>query len=253
MLFTLRNQLHWIGAIRMIKLGYDAGHSINTPGKRTPDNEREWRFNDTVATAFASELAKYDGINLKRFDDVSGETDVALNTRTTNANTWGARYYISFHHNALAGKWGTHTGVETFIYTTPKADSEKFAHAVHSALVKGYGLRDRGVKKQNLAIVRDIKCATILVEGGFMDSTIDIKVLRDKKKLDNTGRLIAYAVAQYLGLKKKVVEDKETVADWANDAVEWAKKNNISDGTYLKRLATREEVLTMIYNASKVK
>lgn len=237
----------------MIKLGYDAGHGLYTPGKRTPDDEREWRFNDTIATAFASELAKYDGISLKRFDDVSGETDVALNTRTTNANTWGAQYYISFHHNALAGKWGTHTGVETFIYTTPKADSEKFAHAIHNALVAGYGLRDRGVKKQNLAIVRDIKCAAILVEGGFMDSTIDIKVLRDKAKLENAGRLIAYAVARYLGLKKKVVKDKETVADWAKDAYKWVVDNGISDGTRPQQFITRQEVWTMLHRLHSIK
>ena len=230
----------------MIKIGYDAGHGLHTPGKRTPEDEREWRFNDTVATAFASELAKYDGISLKRFDDVSGETDVALNTRTTNANTWGAQYYISFHHNALAGKWGTHTGVETFIYTTPRADSEKFAHAVHKSLVAGYGLHDRGVKKQNLAIVRDIKCAAILVEGGFMDSTIDIKVLRDKNKLDNVGRLIAYAVAQYLGLKKKVVENKNVVSDYAKAAQKFVIEKGISDGTRPKDNVTREEVWTML-------
>lgn len=230
----------------MIKLGYDAGHGINTPGKRTPDDEREWTLNNAVATAFANELNKYEGIALKRFDDATGKTDVALNTRTTNANTWGAQYYISFHHNALAGKWGTHTGVETFIYTTPRADSEKFAHAVHKSLVAGYGIRDRGVKKQNLAIVRDIKCAAILVEGGFMDSTIDIKVLRDKKKLDNAGRLIAYSVAQYLGLKKKVVENKNVVSDWAKAAQKFVIEKGISDGTRPKDNITREEVWTML-------
>ena len=29
---------------KMIKLGYDAVHGINTAGKRTPDGEREWHL-----------------------------------------------------------------------------------------------------------------------------------------------------------------------------------------------------------------
>ena len=190
----------------MIKLGYDCGHGLNTAGKRTPDNEREWTFNNTVAVAFADELGKYDGVSLKRFDDTTGKTDVPLQTRTLNANTWGADYFISFHHNAYQSKWGTHTGVETYVYTNPNAKSVALANAVHPALVKGYGLRDRGVKKQNLHMVRETKMPAILVEGGFMDSTIDIKVLRDKAKLQNAGRLIAQAVAKHLNLKLKPVK-----------------------------------------------
>ncbi|WP_332647704.1 hypothetical protein [Lysinibacillus sp. 54212] len=34
----------------------------------------------------------------------------------------------------------------------------------------------------------------------------------------------------------------------SKDAVEWAKENGISYGTYLKLPATREELITMIYN-----
>ncbi|RKJ38816.1 N-acetylmuramoyl-L-alanine amidase, partial [Butyricicoccus sp. 1XD8-22] len=66
----------------VVKIGYDAGHGINTPGKRTPDDEREWTFNDQVARAFAKELELYDDVTLKRFDDPTGEEDVPLDART---------------------------------------------------------------------------------------------------------------------------------------------------------------------------
>ena len=203
----------------MIKIGYDCGHGLNTAGKRTPDGEREWTFNNTVAVAFADELSKYDGVSLKRFDDTTGKTDVALQTRTLNANTWGADYFISFHHNAYQSKWGTHTGVETYVYTTPNAKSVALANAVHPALVKGYGLSDRGVKRQNLHMVRETKMPAILVEGGFMDSTIDIKVLRDKSKLQNAGRLIAQAVAKYLKLTLKPVKVEKASTNVTTDYV----------------------------------
>jgi peptidoglycan LD-endopeptidase CwlK len=39
---------------------------------------------------------------------------------------------------------------------------------------------------------------------------------------------------------------------WAKEAGEWAKQNNISDGTFLKQPATREEIITMLYRLSKL-
>ncbi len=50
---------------------------------------------------------------------------------------------------------------------------------------------------------------------------------------------------------KDVYEKEAAPASWAKDAVEWAKVNGISDGTFLKRPATREEVITMLYNIRK--
>jgi N-acetylmuramoyl-L-alanine amidase len=190
--------------VKKLKVGYCAGHSFNTLGKRSPDDEREWTFNDKVARAFAEELSKYDGVELKRFDDPTGKTDIPLKTRTDNANAWGADIYISFHHNANKAVWGNWTGIETFVYTSPSPNSEKLAKLIHPEMVKAYGLTDRGIKKENLHIVRELKCPSILVEGGFMDSTIDIKKLRDDNVLRNAGIGVANAVVKYGELKPKV-------------------------------------------------
>lgn len=48
---------------------------------------------------------------------------------------------------------------------------------------------------------------------------------------------------------KETYEKDAAPSSWAEDAVEWAVENGISDGTFLKRPATREEVLTMLHNA----
>ena len=206
----------------MIKVGYDAGHGYNTAGKRTPDGEREWTFNDIVARSFDNELALYDGVATKRYDDPTGKTDVPLKQRTDGANAWGAHYYISFHHNANTAKWGTWTGVETFVYLDNKnTKSGQLAKAIHPAIVKAYGLKDRGIKEGNLHIVRETKMPAILIEGGFMDSTIDIVKLRDKSVLQNAGKMIAQALAAHLGLKKSIsstIEKEEvTVVQLLND------------------------------------
>src|SRR5699024_5045158 len=79
---------------------------------------------------------------------------------------------------------------------------QKLAQMVQKAIVKAYGLRDRGIKTNNLHITRETAMTAILIEGGFMDSTTDIKKLRDKKVLQKAGEEIAKAVASYLGLSK---------------------------------------------------
>lgn len=189
----------------MTKLvAYDAGHGKHTPGKRAPSGkfeEREWFFNDEVVRAFEAELKKYD-VRLLRTDDPTGEIDVLPGQRTNKANKANADIYISFHHNAFTGKWGNHTGVETYYYRT-STRGKALAQVVHKAVVKAYGLRDRGLKTNNLHITRETRMPAVLIEGGFMDSTIDIKKLRDKKVLQTAGREVAKAVVQYLKLKPK--------------------------------------------------
>src|SRR5699024_1410803 len=188
----------------MIEIYYDAGHGKYTPGKRSPSGkfeEREWFFNDAVARAFEAEMKKYKGVSLTRTDDKTGEKDVSLFTRTNAANKAKADLYVSFHHNAYLSAWGSHGGVETYYYKG-NSKGQKLAQMVQNAIVKAYGLRDRGIKTNNLHITRETAMTAILIEGGFMDSTTDIKKLRDKKVLQKAGEEIAKAVASYLGLFK---------------------------------------------------
>lgn len=184
-------------------IAIDAGHGINTPGKRTPDNEREWSFNNKVAVAATKYLNEYEGVKIVRLDDPTGKSDVPLKARTDKANKAKADVLVSIHHNALAGKWGTHGGTEVFTYIGNWPDAERLAKLVLDRIVKAYGLRNRGLKKANFHMVRESAMPAILIEGGFMDSTVDIKKMRDDKVLDAAGKAIAEALAVYFGLKKK--------------------------------------------------
>jgi N-acetylmuramoyl-L-alanine amidase len=179
----------------------DAGHGGFgvTPGKRTPDGEYEWDFNNKVIVAAAAKLTA-NGVDVIRVDDPTGRTDVGLTARTNKANAAGADVYVSSHHNANTGKWGNWTGTETFTYLGSQPESEKLAKEVQSRLVKAYGLRDRGLKKDNFAVVRQTKMPAILTEGGYMDSTIDIKKMRDNSVLKAAGEAIADGVLAYFGM-----------------------------------------------------
>lgn len=186
----------------MAKIALDAGHGINTPGKRTPDGEREWTFNNKVVVACIKYLGGYNNATIIRLDDPTGATDVSLAARTNKANSQGADILVSCHHNANTGQWGTWTGTETYHYPGSSAGLA-LARRVHPGIVGAMGLRDRGIKSADFHVLRESNMPAILIEGGFMDSTIDIVKLRNNTVLDLTGKALADAIALHFGLSRK--------------------------------------------------
>lgn len=188
----------------MVKIALDAGHGMNTPGKRTPDGEREWTFNNQVLRACMAALQIYEGVQILRLDDPTGEIDVTLKTRTDKANKWGADVLVSIHHNAYRGRWADHGGIETYVQERIASKASKdIAAIIQPRLVKAMGLANRGVKSMNLHMLRESKMPAVLTEGGFMDSTIDIVAMRSKARMQAQGEAIADGLAVYFKLKKK--------------------------------------------------
>lgn len=210
----------------MIKVVIDAGHGLHTLGKRTPDGEREWTFNDVVARAVILELELYEGVQVLRVDDPTGNVDVALRTRTNRANEWKAHIYVSIHHNALSGNWGQHSGVETYTMTHPYASKKSvdIAKIIHPKIVQSMGLKDRGIKQANFHVLRETKMPAILTEGGFMDSTIDIVKLRNHPFLEAQGKAIAQGLIAYFNLTLKLKKENIVVISESHEeAWKWAK------------------------------
>lgn len=247
----------------MVKIAIGAGHGGNnsTAGKRTPDGEYEWNFNDAVVRAVIAKLGEYDGVEILRVDDASGKTDVPLQTRTSRLNAWKADAYVSVHHNANSGKWGAWTGVETYVYTNASAQSHALAKAVHPRLVGAMGLRDRGIKTANFHDLRESNCPAILTEGGYMDSTLDIVKMRDSAVLRNAGESIALGLVEHFGLKPKVkvasvpteVYEKNAQAPKSLAAeFKRAVERGLTDGTYPQRPATRAEVAVIVLRALEI-
>ena len=177
----------------------DAGHSLHTPGKRTPDGIKEWTLNDTVTRGFDEQIKKYKGVKTHRLDDETGQTDISLTNRTNIANQIGADFVISFHHNANTGQWGTWGGTETWVQDRA---SEELGLVLQTSIVKTLGLRDRGLKFGNLHMNRESDAISCLVEVGFMDSLTD-KVIRIHERRHETGVQMAIAFAKHYGLSEE--------------------------------------------------
>jgi len=190
-----------------MKIVADAGHSYETAGKRTIDGSmREWEFNNAVANYLKKNLEQYRDVEVLFAHDPSGKIDIPLDKRTDYANKIKADCFISIHANAFGTSWNDANGIETFVYKKNFAlkDAVKLAGNVQNALVKHSGLRDRGVKEGNFAVLRDTKMTSILIECGFMTNRKEAELL----KSDNYRQVCAFAIcegiAQTYNLVKKV-------------------------------------------------
>ncbi|RPJ25896.1 MAG: N-acetylmuramoyl-L-alanine amidase [Nitrosopumilales archaeon] len=244
----------------MAKIVLDAGHGISTPGKRSPADEREWTFNDRVAVACENKLNTYTNVEVMRVDDRTGATDVSLDNRVESANNWNADCYISIHHNALNGVWGNHSGTETYTYNGSLPGSEALASEVHSHILSTYGLTDRGIKKGDFQVLRETSMDAILIEGGFMDSTIDIEVLRNIEQMIKVGESLAMGIAAHLGLSENAVEPEPTTIKYRvkalgdNDYLPWVISTNDYAGIIGKKIDAIQiegDITYQVYTAGK--
>ena len=129
----------------MFKLALDAGHGINTAGKRCdkridPNQTREWTLNSRICDKIGALLKNYEGYELLRVDDTTGKNDVPLETRTANANKFNADFYLSIHHNAGING-GTGGGVVAYVYPNVGTDTTSWQKELYDAIIKETGLK----------------------------------------------------------------------------------------------------------------
>lgn len=256
----------------MFKLAYNAGHIYATPGKRLPKEidpkeTREWVLNDRVARYFAEEMSKYENVELHRMDDPKGVKEIDIEMRVANANTWGADFYLSIHHNA-AGKVFSGGGAEVYIDGSG-GESEKYAKAIYDALIDATGLKgnradplrsaEDGVR---LYECRATKMPAVLVECGFMDSTVDAPIILTEDFAKKAGVAIAQAIAKQAGLKLKQSEKTSKyfndvkASDWYADSVDYCRENGLMNGVtdtefVPDRQVTRAELAVVIARLHK--
>ena len=195
----------------MFKLALDAGHGIGTAGKRCmksldPNETREWWLNDRIADYVESGLKAYDGYELLRLDDSDdGQTDVALRTRTDKANSWGADFYLSIHHNAgiNGGKGG---GIVVYTYPGAGAVTKAWRDELYDALIEHTALKGNRTSpklEENYHVLRETKMSAVLLELGFMDSQTDVPIILTNEYAQACAKAIVEVLVKRGGLTKK--------------------------------------------------
>ena len=193
------------------KIVIDAGHGMNTAGKRCmkkldSKETREWWLNDRIADKLERELANYK-CEVLRSDDTTGLTDVSLSNRVKKANNYGADYFLSIHHNA--GIYGGKGGGTVIYYCSSKAERKVQAKALYDAVVaqtKLVGNRSDKIKKYGYYVVKKTKMPALLLENGFMDSSVDVPIILTEDHADKTVKGILNFLVAELNLKKVTTE-----------------------------------------------
>lgn len=223
----------------------DAGHGMHTEGKQSVPmsknlyidgelvrkkgkiiKENEW---NRGVSEYLSAALKRCGIDTMFTADMTGKTDIPLNSRANTANKKGADILISNHYNAIGNcdTWQSRVkGLLVLRTKNASSKSIKLGKLAAKHLEKdidyeySYGLmRDVDMSGFTLAILRQTTMPAILIEYGFMDYEKEAKLMLDKKHQKKCAEAVAKAVCEYFGVtyvaKKSEVkntDDKPQVA-----------------------------------------
>lgn len=197
---------------------FDAGHSMFTKGKRSPDGKfREYQFNRDIVRRVSSKL---DELGIKYFYTypLEDEYDLSLTTRAMNANKIAKEYgngntlFISVHSNAAGmGKWMNAQGY--CIYTTKgQNNSDKFATLFWEEAEKVWnGKFGRKMRKdtysdgdvdyeQNFTVIYKTTCPSILLEQGFYDNKEEMEFLMSDVGRNACAEIIVNAIKRIEGI-----------------------------------------------------
>ena len=197
----------------MFKLSLSAGHYYYTLGKRCDkkldkNQTREWVLNDRICDKIEEKLKAYDGIEILRLDDTTGQKGISLLDRSNASNKWGASLYLAIHHNAgINGGLGG--GVVSYTYTKPTTEEKEWQKLFYDAIIEKTGLkgnRATPLSKANLHECREPKAPAILLECGFMDSKTDVPIILTEDFAEN----VAKACVEVIVKKAKLSEKKAT-------------------------------------------
>lgn len=197
----------------MKKILIDAGHGIDTPGKRSPDGAfREYLWNREVTDILYNLLVEkgYD------VDLVVTETnDIPLATRVRRVNEVCSRLgkdnvlLLSIHANAAGnGDWMNAKGWSCFT-TQGRTESDKVATCLYKAFEEDF--KDRKIRydrsdgdpdwEKAFYICRKTSCPAVLIENFFYDNKEECQWLLKAESKERIAKAIFKGVEYYVGRK----------------------------------------------------
>lgn len=122
---------------------------------------------------------------------------VSLGNRAAEANMWGADIFVSVHCNSAPNS--SANGMEVYVHTSRGADSKRAAHAIYDRLLPASGLKGRGVKANNYAVLRETAMPAVLVELGFISNDSDRVKLVSEEWQERAAEAIAAGIMEAVG------------------------------------------------------
>lgn len=191
-----------------MKILIDAGHGVNTPGKRSPDGRlREYAWAREIAKRLESAL-KMQGLDAERI--VHEETDISIRERVRRVNTVckaiGASnvLLVSIHINA-AGNYGWNSARGWSVWVAPNASSKSknLARCLYEEADRAGYKGNRSVPASkfwvgNFGIIRDTMCPAVLTENLFQDNKEDVEILLSEQGKQDMVDIHLKGIKEYL-------------------------------------------------------
>lgn len=166
-----------------MKILIDAGHGIDTPGKRSPDGAfREYLWNREIADLVCDDLG-IEGYDVSLV--VTETNDIPLITRVNRVNAVCKEHgssdviLVSIHSNACGnGKdWMNAKGWSCYT-TKGETKSDRLAECLYDSFERSFP--DRKIRKdiqdgdrdweENFYIIQKSRCPAVLIENFFYDN-----------------------------------------------------------------------------------
>lgn len=187
----------------MMKIMLDAGHGPNTPGKRSPDQFKEFTFTSSVADHAKTLLEAYENVTI--YFAHSKNEDIPLKERTDKANRLNVNCYVAIHANAFGNgtTWNDANGIETYVYLSKPKEALELAERVQKNLVIATGLTNRGVKLADFHVLRETNMTSILAECGFYTNKNELQLIKTDSYQKTCAEAIVKGIVDQYKLKKK--------------------------------------------------
>ena len=185
-----------------IKIYIDQGHNPRNPNAGAEGNGlREQDIVYRVGIELA-ELLRANGNFDVRLSRPTADTQIgtsnstSLRARVSDANAWGADYFISIHTNASVSQ--SARGTEVLVYSSP-SQAASLAEDVVREVTEITGFPNRGVKlRPGLYVLRRTNMPAILVELGFISNPYEANFMANNPSLFAQG--IYQGLLVYLSL-----------------------------------------------------
>jgi len=234
-----------------MKICIDAGHNYSkfdkgAKGYNLREQDITWYVADKLKRYLESLSHTVIMTRPKLTTNLGSNLSTSLSARYNMANTNNADYFISIHCNAGGGR-----GTETLIYKGGGM-AEGLANSVQNEIVRYVGTIDRGIKVQNVAVLRETNMPAILVELAFIDTKTESEILKNKQ--DDFALAIANGFQRFIGGGQVMDEFKDLPKEhWAYSAITELRAMGVVNGDPNGNVrpdesATRAEVMMMLRN-----
>ncbi|BAY26262.1 cell wall hydrolase/autolysin [Calothrix sp. NIES-2100] len=169
----------------------DPGHGGKDPGAIGIGGVREKDIILPIGRRIA-EILQQNGVQVVMTRNA--DYFVSLQGRVDMAEKANASVFVSIHANSAGAARPDVSGLETYYYDNGLG----LARIVHSNILRGLNVRDRGVRRARFYVLRKSSMPSILVETGYLTGREDVANLQSAGYQNQMAEAIARGILQYL-------------------------------------------------------